>query len=113
MPWFLVFGVLIMEIAVIGNEDFALGFHAAGVSRTVTAEKDAHRQFEELMKAENVGIVVTEKETFDSLSERTREAVMTSVRPTFVVLAHDVSAEENLRLMIRRALGVDLWKREE
>lgn len=100
-----------MEIAVIGSESFILGFHIAGVSKGFVVEKDtANRTFESVMNTEGVGIVVMDKSTFEMLSERNKETAMTKVKPTVVTLSHDVGGESNLRLMIKRSLGVDLWK---
>lgn len=100
-----------MEIAVMGDEHFVTGFYIAGVSKGFVVEKETvNKTFESIMGSEQIGIVVTEKKTLDMLTERNREIAMTKVRPTVVTLSHDVQAEENLRLMIKRSLGVDLWK---
>ena len=99
-----------MEIAVMGDEYFVSGFQTAGVRNTFIAD-DANKTFEEIMGKENIGIVITEKKTFDKLSERLKERAMTQVKPTVVILAHDVGGEENLRIMIKRSLGIDLWSK--
>ncbi len=99
-----------MEIAAFGDENFVMGFQIAGIKNSYIAEGDANKIVEEIMGREDVGIVVTEKKTFDTLSEHMREVVLTAARPAFVVLSFDISAEENLRLMIKRAMGIDLWK---
>ncbi len=99
-----------MEIAVVGDEYFVTGFQAAGVKNTFIAD-DANRVFEDIMGKENIGVVITEKRTFDTLSERLKEKAMTTVKPTVVILAHDVGGEENLRIMIKRSLGIDLWSK--
>lgn len=99
-----------MEIAVVGDEYFVSGFQTAGVRNTFVAD-DANKTFEEVMGKENIGVVITEKKTFDKLNERLKERAMTQVKPTVVILAHDVGGEENLRIMIKRSLGIDLWSK--
>lgn len=100
-----------MEIAVIGDEQFVLGFHIAGVRKSFVVGKDTvNKTFEQVMNSDDIGIAVMDKKIFAQLSERNRELALTKVRPTVVTLSHDIEAEENLRLMIKRSLGVDLWK---
>lgn len=100
-----------MEIAVIGDEHFVLGFQIAGISKGIVVERDmVNKAFENLINTEGIGIVVIEKKTFEMLSERNKEIAMTKVKPTVVTLSHDIGGESNLRLMIKRSLGVDLWK---
>ena len=99
------------EIAVIGDEYFVIGFECVGIKNSfVTTENNVNNIFEEILKKENIGIVLTEKKTFDLLSERMKEKVNTQVKPTVLILSHDISGEENLRIMIKRSLGIDLWK---
>ena len=100
-----------MEIAVMGDEYFVTGFQAAGIKNTFVVE-NSDKSFEEVIKNENIGILITDKKIFDSMSERHKEQAMTMVRPTVVILSHDVGGEENLRLMIKRSLGIDLWGKE-
>ena len=97
-----------MEIAAVGDEYFVTGFLAAGVKNAFVAD-DAGKVFEQLMNREDVAIVITDKKTFDTLNERLKEKVMTQVKPTAVILSHDIGGEENLRIMIKRSLGIDLW----
>jgi vacuolar-type H+-ATPase subunit F/Vma7 len=87
------------------------GFQAAGIKNTFVAE-DASKTFEEIIKRRDIGILITDKKVFDNLTERQKEKAMTMVRPTVVILSHDVGGEENLRLMIKRSLGIDLWDKE-
>jgi vacuolar-type H+-ATPase subunit F/Vma7 len=96
-----------MEIAAVGDEYFVIGFQAAGIRNAfVVGEKET---FEELMEKDGIGIIITEKKVFDSLDERLKEKAMTQLKPIVVVLSHDIGGEENLRLMIKRSVGIDLW----
>ena len=99
-----------MEIAAMGDENFVTGFEIAGIKNCYIVEGDANKVVEEVMARDDVGIVVTEKKTFDMLNEHMKEKVLTTAKPAFVILSFDVSAEENLRLLIKRAMGIDLWR---
>lgn len=99
-----------MDIVTVGCENFVLGFKISGIKDSFAVNKDnVADTFENLMNNPAVGIIVTEKKTFDMLNERMKEKLMTTVRPTAVILSFDIEAEENLRMMIKRSLGVDLW----
>ncbi|HLD83440.1 MAG TPA: V-type ATP synthase subunit F [archaeon] len=101
-----------MNISVIGDEHFVAGFNIAGISRARVVDKDsAGKAVEDAVAADNA-VVITNKTVYDMLNPRMREIVNTTVKPTFVILSHDVGAEENLRMMIKRSLGIDLWKIE-
>ncbi len=102
------------EIAVMGSEYFTLGFQSAGVRNVFMVDKqNINRSFEEVMKRKDIGILIMNNDDFQMLNERSRERALVQVQPTVVILSHDVSAEENLRIMIKRSLGVDLWEKKE
>ena len=96
-----------------GSEYFVLGFQSAGVRRAfVVTKENINRQFEEVMETKDIGILVMNNDDFQMLHERSKERALVQVKPTVVILSHDISAEENLRIMIRRSLGVDLWNKK-
>jgi len=105
------YGVIyILDIVVLGNESLVTGFKLAGVKRSYVASKENINEiFENVMADKSIGIVIMDHDDFELLSERNKEIAFTKVKPTVVVLSHDTSGEENLRLMIKRSIGVDLW----
>ena len=105
---------MISELAVVGDEYFVIGFQMVGVKHGfVVDRKTVNKTMEEVMERKDVGIVMMDNTSFDALNERLKERAMIQVKPTVVVLSHDVSAEQNLRLLIRRALGIDVWGQQE
>ncbi len=99
-----------MDIVTVGDENFVLGFEIAGIKNSFVVDRgNANETFEKILGDSSIGIAVTDKSAFAMLNERIREKIMTSVKPTFVILSFDVEAEENLKMMIKRSLGVDLW----
>ncbi|MBU0536191.1 MAG: V-type ATP synthase subunit F [Nanoarchaeota archaeon] len=101
-----------MEIAVIGRPEFTLGFRLSGITKVIDVENtdDSEKKIAEIMKDQNIGIMVTDDATITCLSERTREAVETSVKPVAVVVSTESTAQDTLRKMIIKSIGVDLWK---
>ncbi|MFH1132880.1 MAG: V-type ATP synthase subunit F [Nanoarchaeota archaeon] len=99
-----------MDIAIIGTPEFILGFQLAGIRKTIEAGDNPLKDIQQLRDDPEVGIVITDEETMSRLKEHERYAIERSVRPTFVVLSVKSSGQDNLRRMIRKAIGVDLLK---
>lgn len=97
-----------MEIGVIGQSEFTLGFRLAGI-RKVVDMRNAD-EFGDMMEEQSVGIVITDKNTLDALPEHERERALKSVKPVVVVVSD--AAQEELRAMIIRSIGVDLLQQE-
>jgi len=100
-----------MELAVVGGSEFALGFHLTGIRKVYETDDDPTKKIEEIMKDENVGIVITDAKTMEKTDERVRERAEISVRPVFVVVSTE-ARQEALRKMILRSIGVDLWSKD-
>jgi vacuolar-type H+-ATPase subunit F/Vma7 len=101
-----------MEIVAVGEPEFSLGFEVAGVRCVVAEGQAAEPVIDTLMAEQSVGILVVSQRTFDRLSADLRERMLRAPRPVTVVLSEQDSNEE-LRSMIIRSIGVDLWKSEE
>lgn len=101
-----------MEIAVVGNSDFILGFRLAGVENTVAAEDDASftDAVTRLMADESVAILVIRGSDMGRLPERLQAELGESVRPTVVSIGGGEVGGLSMREKIKRAVGVDLWK---
>jgi V/A-type H+/Na+-transporting ATPase subunit F len=99
-----------MEIAVIGNDLFTLGFKLAGVRKTLDAT-DA-RSFSSavnaVLKDKEVGIVVMRTEDVRLLDAHQRRLLEESLRPTLVTIGSD--EDTGLREKLKQAIGVDVWK---
>ena len=98
-----------MDIAVLGSEHFVAGFRLAGIQKTFISDGKAQERVHRALEDKDIGILIMNAQEYDTLDEKTKDRVMTNVQPTVIVLSHDVSAEESLRTMIIRALGIDLW----
>jgi V/A-type H+-transporting ATPase subunit F len=99
-----------MEIAIVGTSDFALGFQLAGINNLHTPQDDEEYAdtLRGLLKTKEVGIIVVDSEILARMPERLKIALSNSVSPT--VLGIGTGEDNTLREQIRKAIGVDLWK---
>ncbi|NYT05515.1 MAG: V-type ATP synthase subunit F [Methanomicrobiales archaeon] len=100
-----------MEIAVVGNSEFILGFRLAGIKRTYAAEKDEKfvEYITSILADGDVGILVLKGSDMERLPPRLRTTLEESVRPTVVAIG-GVEGGLSMRERIKRSVGVDLWK---
>lgn len=98
-----------MEIAVVGNDEFLLGFRLAGIRKVQPSSKeDLRAKIEELMDDQNIGILVMHNDDMKTLPDHFRRTLVESVEP--VVISIGRLEEVDLREKIKQAVGVDLWK---
>ncbi len=100
-----------MEIAVIGNSEFILGFRLAGIHKTYAAENDEKlvEHITSVLKDTEVGILVLKSSDMEKVPRKLRVTLENSVKPTVIA----IGAEEgglSMRERIKRSVGVDLWK---
>ena len=100
-----------MEIAVIGNSEFILGFRLAGIKKTYTAENDEklNECITSALSDGQVGILVLNSSDMERLPRRLRTTLENSVKPTVIALGGEESGL-SMREKIKRSVGVDLWK---
>ncbi|ADN35008.1 Vacuolar H+transporting two-sector ATPase F subunit [Methanolacinia petrolearia DSM 11571] len=100
-----------MEIAVIGNSEFILGFRLAGIQKTYAAEEsDAIADLVTMVLDDaEVGILVMNGEDMAKLPLRMRTTLSDSVKPTVIAIGGEEGGL-SIRERIKRSVGVDLWK---
>ncbi len=99
-----------VEIAVVGEEEFTMGFRLAGIRTVIdTLPKDAETQLKSLFAQQNIGIIITSKKMMEQVNPDMRRMLDESVSPVTVVVS-DKDEMGNLRESIKKAIGVDLWK---
>ena len=97
------------EIKAIGGAEFTLGFRLAGI-KTEEVTDNIEDKFMQLSEDENLGIIITDDKTFNSLPEHIQEKVEGMVKPVTVVVSTDAASQDTLRKKIKKSIGVDLWK---
>ncbi len=100
-----------MEIAVIGSDEFTLGFRLAGVRLVYLADKENYQEkLQEAMADANVGILAVNAEDLQNLPTNYRNKVMDSISPVIVPVGGNQS---DLRERVKQVIGVDLYKTED
>ena len=98
-----------MEFAVIGSEDFVLGFRLAGIKRVYTIEGSIESQLLPLLEDQSIGVLAVNSSDLLNISGSARRKALENIVPVVV----PVGAEEgDLREKVKRAIGVDLYKTE-
>jgi V/A-type H+-transporting ATPase subunit F len=99
-----------MDIAVLGSEDFVLGFRLAGIKRVYsTSQKDYEQDIVRLLEDSSIGILAVDSADLEKLSALARKKAMESIAPVVVPVG---KGEGDLREKVKRAIGVDLYKTE-
>ena len=98
-----------VKTAVLGSNEFIVGFQLAGIKNTIQVGKDPIRDIEALKNNKEIGIVVIEEEIMEGLDKHQRLDVEDSVDPVFIPVSTKVE-QESLKRLIKKSIGVDLWK---
>jgi V/A-type H+-transporting ATPase subunit F len=100
-----------MEIAVIGNSEFILGFRLAGVRKTYAAENDETlvQHINTILGDGDVGILVMNSRDMARIPRRLQATLENSVKPTVIAIGGEEGGL-TMRERIKRSVGVDLWK---
>ena len=96
-----------MELAVIGREDFCLGFSLAGVRNIFETESPADA-LKKVSDDPEIGVVVFDESLLEKVDEFEKARLEGSVRPVFVMLSLKEESDA-LKRMIKKSIGVELW----
>ena len=100
-----------MEIAVIGSDEFTLGFRLAGIRKVFVANSDNYQEkMLEAMSQPSIGILAVDARDLDNLSFAVRNKIMDSIQPVVVPVG---GTESDLREKVKRVIGGDLYKTED
>jgi V/A-type H+-transporting ATPase subunit F len=100
-----------MEIAVIGDHEFVLGFRLAGVRKTYTAETEEKltATITRALDDGTIGILVLQSRDMNRIPRRLQATLENSVKPTVIAVGGEAGGM-TMRERIKRSVGVDLWK---
>ena len=101
-----------MEIAVIGNSEFILGFRLAGIRKTYAAKSDEElaETITRALQYSEIGILVLNSSDMEKIPRRLRATLENSVKPTVIAIGGEEEGGLSMREKIKRSVGVDLWK---
>lgn len=99
------------KIAVIGNSEFNLGFMLAGITDTFEVDRnsDPLKAVREAMSDPSINIVIMDERLVSRIEPNERRVIEDSVKPVFITLSAE-STQEGLKNMIKKSIGIDLWK---
>jgi len=98
-----------MEIAVLGTDDFVTGFSLAGVKNTFTVKESFDSTINSVLENKEIGVIVVEQEEMDKMNVKTKRTLEKLITPVLITLSSK-GKETDLRELIKRTVGVDLWK---
>ena len=97
-----------MDIAVVGNEEFVLGFRLAGVRKVIScADGELDQRISGVLADKDVGILVLHDDSMKKIPPNMRTRLRNSSKPVLITIGEE---EEDLRAKVRRAIGIDLYK---
>lgn len=98
-----------MEIAVVGDDDFVLGYKLVGIRKTFPAgDEEIESVVDGVLQDKGVGILIMSANSLGKVSAGARRRIMSSSHP--VVISVGSEEEEDLREKVKKAIGVDLYK---
>ena len=99
-----------MDFAVIGSEEFVMGFRLAGVKEVYAVEPEEYEsKLLELITNRSIGILAVDSEAISRVSSSARKKALDSISPVVVQVGGE---EGDLREKVKSAIGVDLYKTE-
>ena len=101
-----------MELAVVGDDDFVTGFMLSGVRHAFETNGNVNEVINKVIQNKEIGIVIMDEKEYSSLNAKMKEFLENTIRPVVVTLSKEGRGED-LRLYIKRTLGVDLWQKEK
>ncbi len=97
-----------MEIAVVGSEEFVVGFRLAGIKKVYGVEPDMLQETVlRLVQEKEVGILALHTKDLERLPQQLRDRLMASVEPVVIPVGEE---EGDIRDKVRRAMGIDLYR---
>lgn len=98
-----------MQIAVVGSDDFITGFRLAGIKALYeTNEQNIDQKIQDMIEIEDIGVIVLMEEDYQKVGLATKRKLEKIVSPVIITLAGE--EKSSLRELIKRSIGVDLWK---
>ncbi len=98
-----------VKTAVLGSNEFIVGFQLAGIKDTIEAGGNPLDNINKLKEKGRHGVVIIEEKIMEGLDKHDRIDVEDSVDPVFIPVSTKVE-QDSLKRLIKKSIGVDLWK---
>ncbi len=100
-----------MKIIVMGGKDFTLGFQLGGIKEVWEIDENNYSQkFESCLVEADVGIVIIDEKYYKKLPARLKKKLEKMISPVIVSISESDVGASDISELIKRSLGVDLWK---
>ena len=97
-----------VNVVVLGGDEFIVGFQLAGIKETVEVSSEPLKDILEFKKRKDVGIVVVDEKIMEGLDIHQRREIEDSVDPVFIPISTKVE-QDSLKRLIKKSIGVELW----
>ena len=98
-----------VKTAVLGSNEFNVGFQLAGIKEIIEVSNNPIKDINNFKNNKEVGIVVIEEKIMEGLEKHERIEIEDSVDPVFIPISTKVE-QDSLKRLIKKSIGVDLWK---
>ncbi len=98
-----------VKLAVVGGNEFVVGFQLAGIKDIVEISNSPFNDLKNLKQRKEIGIVVVDEKIMESMEPYQRFEIEASVDPVFIPVSAKVE-QDSLKRLIKKSIGVDLWK---
>ena len=98
-----------VKIAAVGGSEFIVGFQLAGIKNTIELNNNQYNELKNMKNRKDIGIVIVDEKILDNLEPHQRLGIDASVEPVFIPVSTKVE-QDSLRRLIKKSVGVDLWK---
>jgi V/A-type H+-transporting ATPase subunit F len=95
-------------IAIVGSNDFILGFKLAGIRNTYV-EENIEEKIQALLNEKEISILVIHDDEYKKLSPPMKKKLNDNMKP--IVISVGKLEEEDIRDKIKRVIGIDLYKK--
>lgn len=97
------------KLGVLGGSEFIVGFQLSGIRDTFEVSDKPMEDVKNIKKDKDISVVIIDEKILNRLDEHDRLKIEDSIEPVFIPLSTKVE-QESLRRLIRKSVGVDLWK---
>ncbi|MBI2658722.1 hypothetical protein HYX05_01300 [Candidatus Woesearchaeota archaeon] len=98
-----------VKVAVMGSNEFIVGFQLAGIRDIVEVNANYFNELKNMKSKKEIGIVVVDEKIIENLQSHERTEIEASVDPVFIPVSTKVE-QDSLKRLIKKSIGVDLWK---
>ncbi len=97
------------DLCVIGNSEFVMGFELIGVKSFEAETGDKLSEiYVKALSDPSIGIIVTNQASLNKVGNTLKKKIINSISPVTVVLSTEEGGQDNIREMIKKAIGIDL-----